>query len=213
VLAPLHEAGLTVHTHCNGDEASEVFISAVERAQREHPRPDHRHTVQHSQMTTAEQYRRMAAAGMCANIFSNHIYYWGDEHRDLTIGPERAAAMDGAATALAAGVRIALHSDAPVTPLGALHLAWCAANRLTASGQVLGEGERISVAAALHAVTLGAAHTLRLDDEVGSIAPGKRADFAVLEEDPLAVEPREVKDIGVWGTVLGGVAQQSGGGR
>ncbi|MEM9655577.1 MAG: amidohydrolase family protein, partial [Actinomycetota bacterium] len=145
------------------------------------------------------------ALGMCANIFSNHIFYWGDLHRDRTIGPERAAGMDAAANALAEGVSFSIHSDAPVTPLGHLHTMWCAVNRVTASGQVLGPHQRIAVADALHAATIGAAHQIKMDHDVGSIEAGKFADFAVLDDNPLTVDPMAIKDIGVWGTVLGGV--------
>jgi predicted amidohydrolase YtcJ len=113
--------------------------------------------------------------------------------------------MDACATALREGVRLAMHSDAPVTPLAPLFTAWCAVNRITAAGRVLGPEERIPVADALRAITLGAAYTLRLDGEIGSIEVGKRADFCVLAEDPLAVRPEALKDIPVWGTVLGGV--------
>ncbi len=210
IVLAYHRAGLTVHAHCNGDEASSAFVDAVEAALREHPRWDHRHTVQHCQLATSAQYRRMAALGICANIFSNHLYYWGDQHRDITIGPERAALMDACATAKREGVRFAIHSDAPVTPFGGLHLAWCAANRLTASGQALGEHERIPVYDALRAVTLDAAYTLRMDGEIGSIECGKWADFAVLEDDPLTVDPTAIKDIPVWGTIVAGVPHAAG---
>ena len=99
---------------------------------------------------------------------------------------------------------LAIHSDAPITPLGPLFTAWCAVNRRTASGKLLGGPQRISVEQALHAITLGAAHTLKLDGEIGSIAAGKRADFAVLEADPTAVAPQALKDVPVWGTVQSG---------
>ena len=88
-----------------------------------------------------------------------------------------------------------IHSDAPVTPLAPLFTAWCAINRRTASGLVLGEHERISLNDALYAITLGAAYTLKLDHVIGSIESGKFADFAVLDEDPLLVEPDQLKDI------------------
>lgn len=204
-LFEYHSRGLTVHCHCNGDEASEVFIDAVEESLERHPRFDHRHTVQHCQLTTKAQYRRMAQLGIHANIFSNHMFYWGDQHRSLTVGPERAEGMDACATALREGVPFSIHSDAPVTPLGHLHVAWCAVTRLTASGEVLGENERISVHDALYACTISAAQQLNLDHEMGSIEAGKLADFAVLDEDPYEVDPVRLKDIGVWGTVLGGV--------
>jgi len=133
-------------------------------------------------------------------------YYWGDQHRDITMGPDRAARMDACSTAERLGVRFAIHSDAPVTPLAPLFTAWCAVNRLTASGQVLGPNERITVASALHAITLGAAYTLKMDHLVGSIEPGKWADFAVLEDEPTKVAPEALKDGPVWGTVTGGEA-------
>ncbi len=205
IVGAFHDAGLTVHCHCNGDEAAEVFIDAVEQSLERHPRWDHRHTVQHCQLTTPAQYRRMAALGMCANIFANHIFYWGDQHRDFTVGPERAARMDACATALREGVSFSIHSDAPITPMGHLHTAWSAINRLTASGDVLGPNERIPALAALESITIGGAHQLKLDHDLGSIEAGKLADFAVLDDDPLDVDPRTIKDIGVWGTVLGGV--------
>ncbi|MFV0525312.1 MAG: amidohydrolase [Acidimicrobiales bacterium] len=211
LVTDLHRAGLIVHCHCNGDEASEVFIDAVATALERHPRADHRHTVQHCQLTTPAQYRRMAALGMQANIFSNHIFYWGDQHHDVTLGPDRAAAMDACATAHREGVRFAIHADTPVTPMGQLHTAWCAVNRLTASGRVLGPDERIPVETALEAITLGAAHQLGLDHEIGSIEAGKLADFAVLDDDPLTADPTTLAEIGVWGTVLGGVPQPGAG--
>lgn len=209
LVEPYHRAGLTVHVHCNGNEATEVWLDAVEKLLERYPRWDHRHTVQHCQTSTQAQYRRMAALGMCANLFSNHTFYWGDQHRDLVFGPERARAMNAAATAVRERVPFSIHCDAPVTPMGHLHTMWCAVNRLTASGQVLGENERISPEQALHAVTLGAAWQLKLDHEIGSIEVGKYADFAVLEQDPLSVAPETIKDIGVWGTVLGGQPMQA----
>jgi hypothetical protein len=202
---PFHERMINIHTHCNGDLTIDLWIDTVEQLLRESAWLDHRHTVQHSQLTKAHHFRRMARLGMCANIFTNHIWYWGDQHHDLTIGPERARRMEPCATAEREGVSFSIHSDANVTPLGHLHTMWCAVNRVTPSGRVLGEHERISPESALRAVTLGAAHQLHLDDELGTIECGKAADFTVLEDDPLAVDPMAIRDIGVWGTVVGGV--------
>ena len=179
-LAPYHRAGLQVHTHANGDEAVDVLLDAVGEVQAAHPMPDHRHTVQHCQMTTPGQYQRMRALGMCANVFSNHSWFWGDQHISITVGPDRAARMNAARTALDLGVPLSMHSDSPVTPLGSLHVAWAAVNRLTSSGVTVGPDERITVGEALHAVTMGAAWQLRMEDEVGSISPRKFADLAIL---------------------------------
>ena len=203
-----HRRGVLLHVHCNGDEAVDLFLEVMEEGQRLHPAFDHRSTVQHCQLTTPSQYRRMAALGMSANIFANHIFYWGDQHRDITVGPERAARMDACRTAQREGVRFSIHSDAAVTPLGHLHTMWCAVNRVTASGEVLGPDERIDVESALRAVTIDAAHQLKLDHEIGSLHAGKRADMVALAEDPRAVDPMGIKDIEVNGTVVGGTVHR-----
>jgi predicted amidohydrolase YtcJ len=209
-LEAMHRAGVTCHIHCNGDEAVDLFLETLEPILRKHPWPDHRHTVQHCQLTSAAQYRRMAALGMNANIFANHVWYWGDQHYAITVGPDRAARMNASATALREGVRFSLHTDASITPLGSLHSAWCAVNRLTPKGRVLGPDERISVWQALRAVTVDAAHQLHMDHEIGTLEAGKRADMVALEHDPLSVKPMELRDIEVRGTVLGGVPFAAG---
>ncbi|SIS75360.1 hypothetical protein SAMN05421772_10425 [Paracoccus saliphilus] len=200
----MQESGVQMHIHVNGDEASEVAIDAIEEAQRKHPWLGARHVLQHCQMMGADQFRRCAELGICTNIFSNHIWYFGDQHARATIGEDRAQRMDAARSALDEGVRMTVHSDAPVTPLGPLFTAWAAVNRQTMSGRVLGEAQRITVMEALEAITLGAAYTLKMDGEIGSIECGKRADFAILADDPLAVAPEALKDIDILGTITGG---------
>ena len=204
IVQAYHDAGIQLHIHTNGDEATEVAIDAIENAMRQSGRLDHRHTLQHCQMADTAQFRRMARLGICVNLFSNHIYYWGDAHYAQTMGPDRANRMNACGTAQRLGVPFAMHSDAPITPLGPLFTAWCAVNRRTASGRVLGENERIEVEDALRAITLGAAYTLHMDDRIGSIEVGKFADFCVLAQDPLKVNPEDLKDIPILGTVVGG---------
>jgi predicted amidohydrolase YtcJ len=204
VMALALENDLQIHTHTNGDEATDLVLDTMEASLRAHPTPDHRFTIQHCQLADTAQFHRMGKLGMCVNLFANHHFYWGDEHYRLTVGPERAERMNACATALAQGVPMAIHSDAPITPLGPLFTAWCAVNRITASGRVQGETERIGVAQALYAITMGAAYTLKLDGEIGSVEVGKRADFAVLEDDPTEIGGGNLKDVRVWGTVQGG---------
>lgn len=198
------EKGIHIHTHTNGDEATELVLDCMEEGLLKHPSRDHRFTLQHCQLADRAQFRRMSKLGMCVNLFANHHFYWGDQHYGLTVGPERAERMNACASALEHGVPMAIHSDAPITPLGPLFTAWCAVNRLTASGRTQGEAEKIDVASALYAITLGAAYTLKLDGEVGSIETGKRADFAILEDDPEQIDPVKLKDVRVWGTVQDG---------
>jgi predicted amidohydrolase YtcJ len=207
-LAEIYEralaAGVQVHTHTNGDEATQLTIETLEAALRKHPDFDHRFTLQHCQLANEAQFRKMGRLGMCVNLFANHHFYWGNEHFALTVGPERAERMNSCRTALDQGVPMTIHSDAPVTPLGPLFTAGSAATRVTATGRTLGDSQKLSVSEALYAITMGAAITMKMDDMIGSIEVGKRADFAILEGDPTDAEPEDLKDIGVWGTVQGG---------
>lgn len=198
------ENNLQIHTHTNGDQATQLAIETLEAVLKVHPSFDHRFTLQHCQLASTAQFRKMSKLGMCVNLFANHHYYWGDEHYRLTVGPERAERMNACRTALDANVNMAIHSDAPITPLAPLFTAWCAVNRLTVSERVQGEHEKISIEEAMFAITLGAAYTLHMDHEIGSIEIGKRADFAILEDDPFEAKPVDLKNIAVWGTVQSG---------
>lgn len=203
-FAAFHQAGLLIHVHCNGDEATQLFLDTLEAVLTSYPRPDHRHTCTHSQLSTVSQYKRMKALGACANLFANHTWSWGDQHMDITVGPDRARHMNAALTASRLGVPISLHSDSPVTPLGPLHTVKHAVTRRTMSGRVMGAAECIDVEDALAAVTIGGAFMLKMDHEVGSLEAGKFADMAVLSEDPLAVDPEDLGTIHVLGTVVSG---------
>ena len=210
-MTPLQAAGFQVAVHCNGDGAIDILLNAIETISRAHPAPNIRHVCEHSQLTTPAQYARMANLGVCANIFANHLWYYGDQHYEITVGPSRAAGMEACATATAHGVPFSLHTDAGVTPLGCLHSMWCAVNRVTPKGRVLGESEKITAEQALRAVTLGSAYLLGLDDQLGSIQPGKWADFTILDQSPMDVDPMDIRDLVVWGTVLAGEKHQGAG--
>ena len=202
---PFHQAGVNLHIHCNGSATIDLALDTVEQLLRETAWLDHRHTIEHSQVTTDAQLRRARNLGMCVNIFANHLWYWGDVHYEQTLGPERANRLEPCGSAQRIGVPYSLHSDANVTPLGPLHVMWCAVNRVTPKGRVLGEEQKISAYEALWAVTMGAAYQMHLDHELGSIESGKLADFAVLDESPLTVDPMAIRDIAVHGTVVAGV--------
>ncbi|MEL6314677.1 MAG: amidohydrolase [Pseudomonadota bacterium] len=201
----LHRAGVKTHIHTNGDAASELAIEVYERVMLETPNPDLRHTLEHVQLAGVDQFKRMKALGLTVNVFTNHLHYFGDLHLRLTVGPDRARRMNAASDAWDVwGGDFAIHSDAPVTPMGPLKTAWIAVNRLTETGQSMGTSQQITVPQALHNITMGAAYVLKLDHKVGSIQCGKSADFTVLDGDPLEVDPLELKDIPIVATVLGG---------
>ncbi len=95
----------------------------------------------------------------------------------------------------------------PMAPGDPLFLMWSAVNRITSSGRVAGPEQRVSAEDALRGVTIEAAHSLKLEDEIGSIEPGKRANFTILDRNLLKVDPMEIRNVKVWGTVMEGRIQ------
>jgi predicted amidohydrolase YtcJ len=190
--------------HANGDRAIASALQAFERAERLHPRKDSRHLLIHCQLATRDQIRRMRELGVIPSYFVNHVYYWGDRHVSLFLGPERAARIDPLGTSVEEGLIFTLHSDLPVTPVDPLFSMDCAVNRRTREGRVLGPEERISAREALKAYTVHGAYSTFEEHCKGSIQLGKLADFAVLSENPLRAPPERIKEIKVLRTVLGG---------
>ncbi len=210
-ILEVHKRGYQAVLHTNGNLATEMALEALSEAQRQYPRVGTRHRLEHNQFATPAQLIRMKALGLAADFFTNHIYYWGDLHYATFVGPDRVRRMDPAGSAQRMGIPFSLHSDDSVTPVDPLFSMWTATARKTSSGRVLGDDERISIAQALHAVTLGAAYLLHEDDKKGSIQSGKLADFTILDRNPLdAGSPDELKDIKVLGTVMGGKAFPAG---
>jgi len=204
MVKEVHRAGYQIAIHGNGDAAIDDILHAYGEALRELPRADHRHRIEHAQMARDDQIDRMKALGVTPSFFVGHVYYWGDRHRDIFQGPERGSRISPLASAVERGVPFTIHDDTPVTPVKPLQLVWDAVNRLTTSGQVLGSAQRIPVERALRAVTLDAAWQNFEEATKGSIEVGKVADFVVLGENPLTVEPARIRDIPVLETILGG---------
>lgn len=198
-----HAAGFQVAVHGNGDASIEDILDAFEHAFNAHPREDVRPIIIHAQMARADQLDRMAELEVLPSFFSLHTFYWGDRHRRLFMGPERAARMSPAATALEKGVRFTIHCDSPVVPLEPLRLVWSAVNRRTRSGFIVGPAERIDVMQALRAVTIDAAYSMFLDEDLGSLEVGKFADLAILSGSPLDA-PETIDQLSVVETIRGG---------
>ncbi len=204
LVKDLHARGWQIAIHANGDAAIDAVIDAVAQAQRAFPRDDPRHIVVHAQMTRDDQLEAYRALGLTPSFFPAHVYYWGDRHRDVFLGPARAARISPLKTAMEKQVRFTIHLDTPVVPMDPLLLVWSAVKRQTRSGEVLGPAERIGVVDALRAVTIDAAWQVFQEDNRGSIEPGKFADLVVLSGDPLA-DPDALRELVVEKTLIGGV--------
>ncbi len=199
----LHKAGYQIAIHGNGDESIEDILDAFEAAQLAHPVQDPRMILIHSQMAREDQVARMKDLGVTPSFFTAHTYYWGDRHRDIFMGPERAAVMSPSKWAQDYGLRFSSHLDTPVTPMLPLQAVWSQVHRLTYGGEVLGPQQRISVMDALRAVTIDAAWQVFQEDNRGSLEPGKYADLVVLSGNPLD-DPMAMRELQVERTVVGG---------
>jgi predicted amidohydrolase YtcJ len=198
-----HGHGLQVAVHGNGDASIDDILDAFEAAQRAHPRDDTRHVVIHAQMTRDDQLDRMKALGVIPSFFSLHTFYWGDRHRDIFMGPERAARMSPARAAVERNLRFTIHADAPVVPMEPLRLVWAAVNRRSRTGVTIGAEQRIAVMQALRAVTIDAAYQHFEEADKGSLESGKLADLVILDRSPLA-DPGHIDRLRVLETIVGG---------
>lgn len=204
MVLDLHQRGFRIATHGNGDRAIDSIVDAYTYALTKGDQRDHRHRIEHVQTATTEDINRMKKLGIAASFFINHVYYWGDRHLHMFLGPDRAMRISPLRDAVDTNLLFTLHSDCPVTPISPLFSVWAAVNRLTKEGLVLGTEQRIDVVTALKSMTLYGAR-LNFEEAVsGSIEVGKNADFAVLEADPTTVRPEEIKDISVLATYIGG---------
>lgn len=200
------EERMQLLAHCNGDAACGQYIGAFRKAvsMGDGVLPaDIRPVMIHAQLLGLDQIPKVKAMGMIPSFFAGHVYHWGDIHAD-NFGMERASHISPAASALKEGIVYTFHQDSPVTEPDMLETVWCAVNRCTKSGKILGSKERISAADALKAVTLHTAYQYFEERERGSIAPGKRADLVILSENPLEKEKMQIRDIRVLSTIKDG---------
>lgn len=204
LIAKAHRLGLQTATHAQSPTALEMVISAIEAAQAERPDADARHRIEHCGLPTLEQIDRMAAAGIHPVNQPQHYYNWGEGVKEAVGTPgER---FNPLGEFVAAGVPVTISSDAPVAEPRPLEAIQAATNRITRSGVRLGsDALLITAQQALAAHTINAAHTLGREDDLGSLAAGKRADFVVLAADPLAVDAASISEIEVLETWVDGI--------
>jgi hypothetical protein len=203
-LKKAYEKGWPAQVHTNGDGATDMLIEAVRQAEAAYPGQDRRVVIVHAQTMREDQLDAAAELGMSPTFFPGHVYFWGDRHRDIFLGPERAARINPLRSALDRGIVFTGHHDAPVTPADMLVPIWAAVNRVTASGEVLGPEQRIPAIEAIRAATINGAYQLFEEETKGSIEVGKLADFVVLSENPLEIDPMTIKDILVMETIKEG---------
>lgn len=193
-----------VLAHCNGDAASEQFVNAYDKVMSEEELTDDLRPVMiHCQTVRNDQLDRMSKLHMIASIFVGHVWYWGDVHV-RNFGPQRGNHISPVKDALDRNVKVNFHQDTPVTRPDMMHSVWCAVNRISRGGNIIGEDQKIDVYQALRAITIDAAYEYFEEGAKGSIEPGKRADLVILEESPLEVDPLDIRKIHVLETIKDG---------
>ena len=199
--------GWPLSLHGNGDAAIDSILDAVEAARDEGVDVRAlRCRIEHCSILHDEQIARMKALGMVPSFLINHVHYWGHVMRDEVFGPEKVQLLDRCRAVEDAGLNWVIHTDAPVSPLGSLHKIRVAVARdlWKEPDTILAPDERVSVEAAIRAVTRNAAWACHSEHEIGRLEPGKLADLVVLEDDPRKVEPTAISDIGVSETWMDG---------
>ena len=201
------DAGYQIHIHNNGDGGVDVLLASLQKAMQRNPRDDHRTVLVHFGFAQSDQVRRWGELG---GIVSTNPYYvtaLAGRYAKLGIGPERSKNISPTGDVVKNGISLSFHSDMPMAPAKPLQLVWAGVNRLTAEGDIAGPEHRVTVEQALKAVTIDAAFSIQQETSVGSIEVGKHANLTILEKSPFEVAPTEIKDIGIWGTMLEGRLQ------
>lgn len=187
--------------HCNGDAAAEQYISQFEKELASRENKDiYRAVMVHAQLVQKEQLHRMAEIGMIPSFFVAHTYYWGDIH-SKNFGEKRGSQISPVKDAIEYHMKYTFHQDSPVIPPDMMKTVSCAVNRVTRKGRSIGENQKISVLDALKAITKYGAYQYFEEDTKGTIAPGKVADFVVLDRNPLTTEPGDLENIKVLLTI------------
>ena len=198
------DEGYQIHIHQNGDEALDLILDVLEENMANNPREDHRTTIVHFGISRADQMDRVKSLGAIISANPYYVTALSDLYSKKGLGPERALEMVRLGDVDRAGIRFGLHSDMPMAPGSPLVLMHAAVNRINFANEVAGPKQRVSPLAALKGVTLDAAYIMGLEDDYGSISEGKLANFTILSENPLSVNPQTIKDIEIKATIVEG---------
>ena len=195
---------IQILTHANGEGASDMLIEAIDAAQSEYGTPDIRPVLIHGQFLREDQVDSYQRLGVFPSLFPMHTFYWGDWHRDHTVGPENAQNISPTGWVRERGMMFGTHHDAPVAFPDSMRILSATVTRRTRSGEILGPHQRVDVLTALKAMTIWPAWQHFEEDEKGSIEPGKLADLVILSDDPTAVDPELLDDLTVRFTIKEG---------
>lgn len=192
-----------IATHANGDAAVDQMIRCIKPAVAAYGNNDRRNILIHGQYVRTDQLDSLKKLDIIASLFPLHTFYWGDWHKQL-IGDALGDNISPTRTALNKGLRITVHTDAPVALPNLMRMVWTAVNRTSRSGKIIGAGERLSPYEAMKCLTEWSAYQHFEEDRKGTLTKGKLADLVILDKNPLKVAPDDIKDIIVTETIKEG---------
>jgi predicted amidohydrolase YtcJ len=196
-----YKNGIQIITHSNGEGASDMLIKAIEAAQSEFGTPDIRPVLIHGQFLREDQVDSFQKLGVFLSLFPMHTFYWGDWHRDHTVGPVNAQNISPTGWARERGMMFGSHHDAPVALPDSMRILSATVTRRTRSGDILGPDQRVDVMTALKAMTIWPAWQHFEENHKGSIERGKLADFVILSDNPMSVAPDKLAGLEVRVTI------------
>ncbi len=202
VVEEAHRSGWQIAIHANGDVTIDMVLNAYERVQREWPREDTRHRIEHCSLVNPSLLQRIADGRYIPAPFYTYAHYHGEKW--VEYGEAKMEWMFAHKSFLDYGIMVAPasdHSPGPYEPMMAIQSM---VTRKDFSGRVWGPSQRITVEQALKVCTLHGAYASFEESEKGSIAAGKLGDFVILAEDPHDVDPDRIKEIQIVRTVVGG---------
>jgi predicted amidohydrolase YtcJ len=192
-----------IHTHANGDAAIDQMIRTIGAVTKKYPNKVRRDVLIHGQYVREDQLDSLKELNIIASLFPLHTFYWGDWHKQL-IGDSLGNKISPTRTALNKGLKITIHTDAPVALPNLMRVVWTAVNRVSRSGEIIGEKERLTPYEALKCITEWSAYQHYEENSKGTLEKGKLADLVILDANPLKVNVNDIKDITVVTTIKEG---------
>ena len=196
--------GYKLHIHANGDKGIQQVLDFAAMDQQANPRQDHRLTLHHMGYFTDAMAQQIANMGVEASVNPYYLWALADKYSEHGLGPERGENLVALNSLAKRNVPTSYHSDFAMAPIEPLTLAWTAINRITSGKNKVSQDQRVDTYTAMKAITISAARTLNLENDIGSIEAGKTANFTILKENPFKVDPMLIKDITVLATVYKG---------
>jgi len=193
-----------IHTHANGDAAMDQMIRSLTKITDKYGNAGRRDVLIHGQYIREDQLDSFKDLNIIASLFPLHTFYWGDWHKEI-IGDSLGNKISPTRTALDKGLKITIHTDAPVALPNLMRVIWTATNRVSRSGKIIGKNERLKPYEALKCITEWSAYQHFEEEKKGTLAVGKLADFVILDLNPVKVDIENIKDIYVIETIKEGI--------